>query len=267
MNQHFTGRKPAIYTAGSVQRSHIMCAMLDSLGEPPPRSYDYAAAVTLQVHDDWGMLGNDQAGDCTCADSGHQLMLRTANTGKIVVPTVQDIFGMYADLTGFSLGPPITNDNGANEVEVMQYLENKGLLGHFIQGHANLNVQNLKHLKWAVQIYGAARLGIQLPDSAEDQFDNDVPWDVRAGAKSVGGHDVCVVGYEPDGTTTIYWIVSWGRVMPVTEAFLLWTLDDGTRVLEEAHAEASDDLLLATGDTPANYNHAQLISDLQKVAI
>ena len=46
----------------------------------PPASFD----LTSKVHA-WGMMDNDQIGDCTCAAAGHLIMEWTANAGKKMI--------------------------------------------------------------------------------------------------------------------------------------------------------------------------------------
>src|SRR5690348_15304597 len=43
----------------------------------PPDHYDLTTKITS-----WGMMENDQIGDCTCAAAGHLIMEWTANAGK-----------------------------------------------------------------------------------------------------------------------------------------------------------------------------------------
>ena len=53
----------------------------------PPAQAD----LTTKVNS-WGMMENDQLGDCTCAAAGHLIMEWTANAGKkIVTPTDKQI--------------------------------------------------------------------------------------------------------------------------------------------------------------------------------
>lgn len=257
------GRKAARYTYASIKRSHIMAVALNALGAPPASCFDYTAAVTAVVGDDWTMMANDQLGCCTCSDAGHQRMIRSANSGTIYIPTATEVVDLYENF-GYNPANPNT-DEGVDELTVMEFLRDHGAFGTKIDAFANLIPTNLDHLKWAVQIYGASRLGLNLPTSAPDQFDAGKPWDVVPGATVDGGHDVPLVSYVSSNGETRYYVVTWGRLQEVTEAFLIWVLDDGTPVLEEAHAEAADDLLLSTGFTPAHYDHATLIGDLNAV--
>jgi len=253
------GRRPARYTPGSVQRAFLFNKVLADLGTPPASSDDYVSAVDTATGGDWGMDGNDTEGDCTIADSSHQVMLRTANCSKIVIPTTAQCLAIYNSLTG-------GQDTGLDELTVIQYLGKTGFLGHKVDAAANVDPANLNHIKWTIQLYGACRLGINFVDSMMDQFNKGLPWDVVPGAKLTGdGHDVPLVRYITVGQTTQYFVVTWAKMIPVTEAFLLWQID-GTPVVEEAHAECSTDFIKATGASPAGYDHDALMGYLGAIA-
>jgi hypothetical protein len=92
----------------------------------PPASFD----LTPKVGASWGMMDNDQIGDCTCAAAGHLIMEWTANAGKkMVTPTDKQIVAAYSAITGYN---PATgaNDNGANEIDVLNYWRQTGIAGH-----------------------------------------------------------------------------------------------------------------------------------------
>jgi hypothetical protein len=209
-------------------------------------------------------------GDCTIADSAHQEMLRTANVGTIWIPTVDQVLGLYAVIQGYTGNPADVNavaayleqnDNGADELTVIQYLTRTGWNGRKLDGHANLDPTQLDQLKWAVCLFGASRLGLNLPDSAMDQFNNGQPWDYVAGAQLDGGHDVPLVKYD----ASTYYVVTWGQLQPVTPAFMTAKYSDGTPYVEEAHAELALDWMNAAGTTPSNLDLAQLVSDLSAI--
>src|ERR1035437_4319687 len=50
----------------------------------------------------WGMMLNDQLGDCTCAAAGHMIEAWTANSGTQVIPADADILSAYAAITGYT---------------------------------------------------------------------------------------------------------------------------------------------------------------------
>lgn len=264
------GRRRAIATIASLHRSHVMGRVLNALGPPPATSPDWVRAVMQQSPGGWLMDGNDQYGDCVIADCAHQEMLRTANTGTIWIPNILDILDLYARFQGYTGAASnlstiqqylANNDNGCDELSVIQYLVQTGWLGRKLDGSANLDPTQLDQIKWAVCIFGASRLGINLPDSAQSQFEAGQPWDYAPGAQLDGGHDVPVVGY--DGTH--FYVVTWGKLQPVTPAFLTAHYPDGTPYLEEVHGELALDWVNAAGTCPAKLNLTQLVADLASI--
>src|SRR6266567_3596417 len=64
----------------------------------PPASFDLTSKVKS-----WGMMDNDQIGDCTCAAAGHLIMEWTANAGKkTATPTDKQIVAAYSAITGYN---------------------------------------------------------------------------------------------------------------------------------------------------------------------
>lgn len=269
MNKLKYGRKPVKHTPASFMRSHIMTRALNALGTPPPESPDWVSKVMTQATS-WGMYGNDEYGDCVCADCAHVEMLRTANVGTIWIPTLTETLALYAHFQGY-IGDPTdvkainaylaNNDNGCNELDVINYLTTTGWDGKKLDGHANLDPTQLDQIKWAVCIFGASRLGINLPDSAQAQFASNQPWDYAPGAQLDGGHDVPVVQYAAG----LYYVVTWGKLQPVTEAFMTAKYPDGTPYVEEAHAELAFDWVNAAGTCPAKLDLTQLVADLASI--
>jgi hypothetical protein len=255
------GRKPAKFTRQSFMRSHVLARHLAALGPLPTASPDWVSAVMKQSPGGWGMMGNDEVGDCTCADCGHTEMLRTANTGAIWIPSTQDVLSLYSAITGYNPNDPST-DQGANELDVIQYLIQTGWNGRKLDGSANIDPSQLDHVKWAVCLFGACRLGVNLPQSAEDAFNAGQPWDVGDDEQPVGGHDVPIVKYDSNG---IFWVVTWGKLQAVTQDFMLASFPDGTPYVEEAHAELAYDWVSSVGTAPSRFDLNQLITDLSEI--
>jgi hypothetical protein len=252
------GRKPARHTIASMLRGEAMARHLTDLGPAPSSCPDWVSAVIKQSPDGWTMAANDQYGDCVFADCAHQEMLRTANVGTIWIPTTDQVLALYSAVTGFNPTDPST-DQGADELTVIEYLTATGWGGRKLDGHGNLNPAQFDQIKWAVCLFGACRLGINLPASAMNQFNAEQPWDYVAGSQLDGGHDVPVVRYFADGSLGI---VSWGQFVIVTPAFMAAKYDDGTPYVEEAHAELALDWIRAVGTAPSDLNLTQLQQDL-----
>lgn len=251
------GRKPAVHNRHTMRAALSLFKALDPLGAPPTVSDNYVSAVLKQSPSGFGMDLNDQLGCCVIADSAHQVMLHTANTGTIVIPTDQDVLTMYEKVGGYVPGDPST-DQGCDETTACQYLQSVGLAGERTSGSAMVDPKNLDHLRWTVQIFGACRLGIIVNDAMMDQFNSHQPWETAAAANdtSSGGHDVPIVSYD----ATYAYVATWGAVQPVA-----WSLMANSAFLDEAHAELWPDFISANGATPAGFNLSQLQTDLQNV--
>lgn len=118
----------------------------------PPVSFDLSPKVGAS----WGMMDNDQIGDCTCAAAGHLIMEWTANAGKkMAMPTDQQIVDAYSAITGYN--PVIgANDNGAQEIDVLNYWRQTGIVGHKIGAYVALEPANHNHILDSVYVFEAA---------------------------------------------------------------------------------------------------------------
>lgn len=223
-----------------------------SLPSPPP-----SADLTTKVNA-WGMMENDQIGDCTCAAAGHLLMEWTANAGKkMFTPSDKQIVAAYSAITGYN---PTTgaNDNGAVEVDVLNYWRQTGIAAHKIGAYVSLEPSNHNHIMDAVYIFQGCYIGMQLPVSAQAQVQNHQPWSVPPGGAtgdgkpgSWGGHAVPVVAYDARGVT----VVTWGALQMMTWSF--WEV-----YCDEAYAILSKDYLTGKKTTPQGFSVAQLNADL-----
>ena len=244
------GRRPAVFTLRSVRSAVMMGAALEPLGAPPDASNDYVAAVTVP----WQNFANSRLGCCCCEDTAHTLMLRTANVGRIVVPAVADVVGLYSAVGGYVVGDPAT-DRGCSEDAMCAYLRATGFLGHKADATVSVDPKNLDHVRWVVQLAGHCRLGLNLPGYAVDQFGAGRRWDVQSwGDQSTDGHDVPVVDYRGG----LLYVVSWGKIVPMTPAAVLaWA--------EEAHAELFYDWISAQGLSPSKFDLGALAEKLESL--
>jgi hypothetical protein len=220
----------------------------------PPATCD----LTQKVGSSWGMMDNDQIGDCTCAAAGHLLMEWTANAGKkIFTPTDKQIVAAYSAITGYN---PVTgaNDNGANEVDVLNYWRQTGIASHKIGAYAALEPSNHANVMDAVYIFEGCYIGLALPISAQAQTQNNQPWSVPPGGAtgngapgSWGGHAVPVVAYDSRTLT----VVTWGALQVMT-----WSFWDA--YCDESYAIISSDYLNGEKESPDGFNMQQLQADL-----
>ena len=219
----------------------------------PPAAFDLTQKVTA-----WGMMDNDQIGDCTCAAAGHLIMEWTANAGKkMVTPTDKQIVAAYSAVTGYN---PTTgaNDDGAVEIDVLNYWRQSGIAGHKIGAYMALEPKNHAHIMDSVYIFEGCYIGVELPKSAQAQTQNHQPWSVPPGGPtgdgqpgSWGGHAIPVVAYDAHGVT----VVTWGSLQRMTWSF--WEA-----YCDEAYAILSKDYLNGKKQAPQGFSLAQLQADL-----
>lgn len=215
---------------------------------PPPAKAFYEYVLPPNG---WGMLGNDDIGDCTCADAGHRIMLWTKHQGELVTPNNQQVISAYSAITGYD---PATgeNDNGAAMTDVFEYCRTTGIAGHKIEAWVAVDFTNLLHVRQAIYLFGHLSIGVNLPESAMDQVNAGQPWDVVDPDGGIdGGHDVPIFGYGSEGFTC----VTWGQLQQIG---LPWF----QKYVEEAYSAVSLDWLNAGGLAPNSLNMEALTADL-----
>jgi hypothetical protein len=234
-------------------RTLLLASYLTAALPTAPGSFDLTTKVTS-----WGMMENDQLGDCTCAAAGHLIMEWTVNAkGKMITPTDKQIVSAYSAITGYN---PVTgaNDNGAAEIDVLNYWRQSGIAGHKIGAYMALEPSNHNHIMDSVYLFGGCYIGMQLPISAQAQTQNHQPWSVPPGGAngdgkpgSWGGHAIPVMAYDSRGVT----VVTWGALQSMTWSF--WAA-----YCDEAYAILSTDYLNGKKTTPQGFELKQLQADL-----
>ena len=219
----------------------------------PPR-IDWAAPVKS-----WPMLRNDELGDCTAAAAGHLIHAWSANNGAPVVLSDQQVVDAYSAITGYDPSDPST-DQGAVELDVLNYWKRTGIAGHKIAGYVALSPRNREHIALSIDLLGGCYLGVALPVSAQTQEVWDVPEGGAVGdgaPASWGLHAVPALNYGPAGIT----IVTWGQLKTLTWSFFDAYVDEAYGVLS-----AADWAQGGTKTAPSGFNLAQLQEDLRAIA-
>lgn len=241
------GRKPTRHDPRTLQ---LRAYAPDPL-PPQPLIVDYGEGVSA-----WGMMLNDQLGDCTCAAVCHAIQDWTMNDAinhpGMVTPADADVLGLYERWCGYNPADPST-DQGGVELDILNRWRQEGAAGHKIVAFAEVDKSNYEHMKYAVSTFGGAYIGLSLPVSAQNQ---DV-WDVVApDGGPWGGHAVYVVGYDDsDPTEPTLSLVTWGQVKKMTLRFWL-------AYGAEAYAVLGEDFLGAISRGPDGLDVAGLQRDL-----
>lgn len=227
-----------------------------------PAMFGPKGGLNLVGH--WGMLGNDEWGDCAIAGPAHETMLLTKEgTGTAAPFTTTSVLADYARITGFNPndGPPGQNptDQGSNVRDVARYRRTTGLLDatgtlHKIAAFLAIDPRHLPHILAAAYLFDGVGLGIQVPDSAQRQFAAGQAWTPVPGASIEGGHYVPLIAADPSWL----YVVTWGRVQRMSRSFWLTYGDESFTYLSTEFFHG--------GVSPDGFNLAQLRSDLALTA-
>lgn len=246
--------------------------------KPDPRDLqfeDYAKDSTVVVppvfghgksFSDWGMLGNDEYGDCVFAGGGHETMLIDnlaspgAKTGfEAVKFTPENALDDYGAVTGFN---PKTGegDNGTEPRAALQYRVKTGLVDasgkrHKIAAYVAVPLK-ISTILEATFIFDAVGIGFEFPGPAMEQFNKGEPWSVVEGAKIEGGHYVPIVGRPAAGELAV---ITWAKRQVMSEAFF-------SKYVDEAWAFITEESLNAkTQENWGGFDWATLEADLKTV--
>lgn len=249
MNFKF-GRQPFIKDERDLHYRNYRATALP----PIPVSFGHQGLIA-----DWGMLGNDSVGDCTCAGADHGIMLWTAEgSNQAATFTAANTISDYSAITGYNPNDP-NSDQGAQIRNVLSYQLKTGMIDasgkrHKIGAYLQIDQTNLNEVLEAAYLFSVVEIGINFPDSAMTQFNQGQPWTVVPGATIEGGHDVPIVGY--DGTDL--YVVTWGKLQKMSPDFF-------ATYCEEAWVKLSPEFLNGQGVSPEGFNLAQLQADLAAI--
>lgn len=195
----------------------------------------------------WPMYGNDQWGDCVWAMLGHMIEAWTQYAGGTAVQvTTDELLAGYSAVTGFNpnAGPPGQNptDQGTNIADALDYWRTTGVAGHKILAYAKVDHTNPAEVEAAINLFGSLAVGVNLPASAQDQFNAGQEWTVVQGSAIDGGHAIHAGAYDTAAKDAR--ITTWGAVQ---------TLDDPwwTAYVEECWVAITPEWVAATGSTPS----------------
>ena len=174
----------------------------------PPLAAHWGHAVIDQLD----MDGNDQYGDCTIAGAAHALSVWNHEVDETIpVPDEALCVSQYFTLEGSPNGVPSPSlDNGLNMADVLKTWQSAGLFdGTKISAYAPFKLDDLTSLKQSVAFYGACYIGVNLPESAQEQFPN--PWTLVPGSPIEGGHCILATGYDQH----YLYCATWGSIVSV----------------------------------------------------
>ena len=216
---------------------------------PHPAQFGHEQLVT-----NWGMLGNDQVGDCAIAGPMHMIMLWRAASGRPCTFTTENAIAAYSAISGYNPNRP-NSDAGCQMRSVLNYWRQTGFKDaagnvHKIGAYLNIPLGDVNSLIEALWLFGAVNAGLLVPRSIYAQFQAGQSLAVVKGSPIIGGHCLPFVGQRANivGCT-------WGSVIPITAPFR-------QKYYDEYWAVISEDELNGQGVSPEGFNWPQLQADL-----
>jgi hypothetical protein len=207
-------------------RTPVLGEFMDArLGIKLPKNTSWLPPIEQLLGNDFGMMGNDTYGDCTCAALGHAIQIWTGTEGPPATLTTAQILDLYWK-TG-------TEDDGRVMFEVLKYAQHHGLAGHDFGAYVSVGLRRYSHrdVRAAIDLFGGCYLGVMLPETAQTQAiwnlvgDPSKPGPAEAG--SWGGHAIWLADYDHEGPTCI----TWGHPLKMTWKFLDAYADEGYAVI------------------------------------
>lgn len=167
-------------------------------------------------------------GDCTIAEKDHALAVANAILSVLLKkpvdelkrPTPNEVVSEYFVETG-------GQDTGLVIANTLQKWAGPGLWGTKIGGYAPINFQNMVEVHQGVAFYGLVEIGIAVQQAQMDQFNAGQMWVWEPDSPVLGGHDVCIVGYDETGV----WVLTWAKIQKVSYQFLANAMDEAWAVL------------------------------------
>lgn len=241
------GRKPRDMSRRTLKltRAHVdaLKAARTKIPTPRPSVDDISQVASYPMYD------NDRYGDCVWAMIGHAIQIQSLlGLRSEVDVTVDALLKGYTDVTGFDPADPST-DQGTNVQDALNYWRTTGIArpdGTVDQILAFAEVDHTDRALVAdcVGLFGPGMKGVNLPQSAEDQFGAGQPWTVVAGSPIVGGHAVLTAAYTmPSPSELDTDEVTWGQAQKVTDA---WNAE----YVEEQYFVITRDWFSANGVDP-----------------
>lgn len=226
---------------------------------PPPASCDLTSRIT-----DLQMFDNDQLSDCTAAGYADSLQSLTSEAGDPFIPTLDEVITFYEGSTGYDPKKP-SSDQGGIELDVLNYARQTGMGGRKLQAYATLGKHSSGFFSnsWqhdiarAVYYFGLAYIGLALPKNIQSQG-NDWQFVSTHGdgaPGSLGGHCVIIVAYDSVGVT----ILTWAGFYKASWKWINTYMDEGYALFMNEILDPK------TGKSPAGFNAAQLLADLDAV--
>lgn len=249
----FRGRKfGKLYPRFSKKMLHFEDYATQALPAPPLRT-DWTRGFDIN----YGMMLNDQVGNCVEAAKGHALQTLTLDNGHMSTVPNPIILANYEANSGYVLGDEST-DNGEVEVDSLTAWQRGDFGGFKLDAYAGVKLTHIDHVQQCIWLMGGTFIGFSVPQSAMDQNDAGKVWDVVPNDGGIiGGHAVWVPGY--DGKFNLFTCLTWGMRQMMTWAF--WQ-----KYVDESYALKVPVWLDKSGEAPSGFMANQWDADVNALA-
>jgi len=195
---------------------------------------------------DWGIMGNNQHGNCVIVTAAHAILAWRANeltdTRRITDSAVIELSRQMGALRGYNI------------LARLKYWRKNGMWSNKLWAFAGIDPTDRLATRIAINSCGALDIGVNLPNAwrSADVWVDGTGRDYSPG--SWGGHSVPLVGYD----VNYVYAVSWGDIIPMTWPAM-------ARYCDEAYALINPDWLAADSVAPSGLNLQLLHEHLQAI--
>lgn len=261
---HKLGMRRAHRDSRTLQLRNYLVKASDGSLPAPAVAVDWTKQVP-----DWPMYGNDQLGDCVEAASGHMIQVweAYAQNSTTNIPTLGQIIQAYEGAAGYNPADPAT-DQGTDPLTFLKYWKSAGVGGHKIGAYAMLTTGDLTEFRLAIQLFGAAFVGLAMPTAMQGAnhwhvIDNWWTDGSPGNQGSWGGHMVAVPKYDDTLPLSVTHLrntaITWGEELLMTDYFYQ-IYGTGSWVVFSQDWIESD-----TNEAPNLIDKAALLADLEAV--
>ena len=153
----------------------------------------------------WGMLGNDQYGNCTFAGREHYKMAKAA--AAVLNENWETAIDLIKEYLAYDHG----QDIGANISQLLLSWYNDGKILAFAQ----IDHTDPACVDWFMQNFNGVYFGVALTDDADQKFNDHQPWTTAQGQRPNPTKGHCIVKVTADKDKDGY--VTWGGLQYATK--------------------------------------------------
>lgn len=205
------GRVPSIRDPDTIPLRRLLAADI----QPPPPERLWQTPIS-----DWGVMGNNQYGNCVIVTAAHMLLTWRANE-------LQDATRL-TDSAVIDLSRSMRALNGYSILDRLKYWRKTGMWGDYLWAFAYVPHRDQEQVKIAINHLGGLDIGINLPAAWRGADEWTTGSGPRFRPNSWGPHSVPLVGYNQ----THVFAATWGEVIPCTWDALAYYCDEGYALID-----------------------------------